>query len=52
VGSYVSMMPWFAREAFHGDSGTLGLLISAAGLGALSGWCTSRCAPGSAGSSA
>lgn len=37
VGSYVSMMPWFAREAFHGDSGTLGLLISAAGLGALTG---------------
>jgi MFS family permease len=37
VGSYVAMMPWFAREAFHGDSGTLGLLISAAGLGALSG---------------
>jgi len=31
------MMPWFAREAFHGDSGTLGLLISAAGLGALTG---------------
>jgi MFS family permease len=37
VGSYVAMMPWFAREAFHGDSGTLGLLISAAGLGALTG---------------
>jgi MFS family permease len=37
VGSYVALMPWFAREAFHGDSGTLGLLISAAGLGALSG---------------
>jgi MFS family permease len=37
VGSYASMMPWFAREAFHGDSGTLGLLISAAGLGAVSG---------------
>jgi MFS family permease len=37
VGSYVSMMPWFAREAFHGDSGTLGALISAAGLGALTG---------------
>jgi MFS family permease len=37
VGSYVSMMPWFASEAFHGDSGTLGLLISAAGLGALTG---------------
>ncbi|MFL6566475.1 MAG: MFS transporter [Burkholderiales bacterium] len=37
VGSYASMMPWFAREAFHGDSGMLGLLISAAGLGALTG---------------
>jgi MFS family permease len=37
IGSYVSLMPWFAREAFHGDSGTLGLLISAAGMGALSG---------------
>ena len=37
VGSYVALMPWFAREAFHGDSRTLGLLISAAGLGAVSG---------------
>jgi MFS family permease len=37
VGSYVSLMPWFAREAFHGDSGTLGLLLSAAGFGAVSG---------------
>ncbi|HEX6267705.1 MAG TPA: MFS transporter [Burkholderiales bacterium] len=37
VGSYVALMPWFAREAFHGDSGTLGMLISAAGLGALTG---------------
>jgi MFS family permease len=37
VGSYVSLMPWFAREVFHGDSGTLGMLISAAGLGALTG---------------
>jgi MFS family permease len=37
VGSYVALLPWFAREAFHGDSGTLGLLISAAGLGALTG---------------
>jgi MFS family permease len=37
VGSYVALMPWFARETFHGDSGTLGLLISAAGLGALTG---------------
>jgi MFS family permease len=37
VGSYVALMPWFAREAFHGDSGTLGVLISSAGLGALTG---------------
>ena len=37
VGSYVAMMPWFAREAFHGDSRTFGLLISAAGFGAVSG---------------
>ena len=37
VGSYVALMPWFAREAFHGDSRTLGLLIGAAGLGAVSG---------------
>jgi MFS family permease len=37
VGSYVALMPWFARETFHGESGTLGLLISAAGLGALTG---------------
>ncbi|HEX6317260.1 MAG TPA: MFS transporter [Burkholderiales bacterium] len=37
VGSYVALMPWFAREAFQGDSGTLGLLISSAGLGALTG---------------
>ena len=37
VGSYVALMPWFAREAFHGDSGTLGILIGAAGLGAVSG---------------
>lgn len=37
VGSYASLMPWFAREAFHGDSATQGMLISAAGLGAVSG---------------
>src|SRR5207302_1406730 len=30
-------MPWFAREAFHGDWGALGILIGAAGLGAVSG---------------
>jgi MFS family permease len=47
VGSYVALMPWFAREAFHGDSGTLGVLISAAGFGALTGrsrWRAPRCA--------
>jgi MFS family permease len=37
VNSYVALMPWFARETFHGESGMLGLLISAAGLGAVSG---------------
>jgi MFS family permease len=37
TGSYVALMPWFAREVFHGGSDTLGLLVSAAGLGALSG---------------
>ena len=37
VNSYAALMPWFARETFHGDSGTLGLMLGAAGLGALSG---------------
>jgi MFS family permease len=37
VGSYVAMLPWFAREAFNGDSRTLGFLISAAGFGAVTG---------------
>lgn len=37
AGSYAALMPWFAREAFHGDSRTLGWLISAAGLGAVTG---------------
>jgi MFS family permease len=37
VGSYVALMPWFAREAFHGDSRTFGFLIGAAGFGAVSG---------------
>jgi MFS family permease len=37
VHSYPSLMPWFAREAFHGDSGTLGVLVGAGGFGALSG---------------
>jgi MFS family permease len=37
VNSYVALMPWFAREAFHGDSGMLGVLLGAAGFGAVSG---------------
>ena len=37
VGSYTALLPWFAREAFHGDSRTLGFLIGAAGCGAVSG---------------
>ena len=35
--SYGSLMPWFASQRFHGDSRTLGLLYSAAGLGAVCG---------------
>ena len=37
VNSYVALMPWFAREAFHGDSSMLGVLLSSAGLGAVTG---------------
>jgi len=37
VSAYAALMPWFAREVFHGDSGVLGLLLGAAGLGAVSG---------------
>jgi MFS family permease len=37
VHSFAAQMPWFAREAFHGDSRTLGLLVGAAGFGAVSG---------------
>jgi MFS family permease len=46
VGSYVALMPWFAREAFHGDSRTLGMLIGAAGLGAVSGMAYLASRPG------
>lgn len=35
--SYASLMPWFASERFQGDSRTLGVLYSAAGLGAVCG---------------
>jgi MFS family permease len=34
---YQSLMPWFAKEAFHGNSATLGMLIGAGGFGAVSG---------------
>ena len=34
---YQSLMPYFAKAVFHGDSHTLGLLLSAAGCGAVSG---------------
>ena len=46
VGSYVALMPWFAREAFHGDSRTLGVLMGAAGLGAVSGMAYLATRPG------
>jgi len=34
---YQALAPYFAKEVYHGDSGTLGILIAAGGLGALSG---------------
>ena len=34
---YQSLMPYFAKAVFHGGSHTLGLLLSAAGFGAVSG---------------
>ena len=37
INSYAALMPWFARETFQGDSGVLGLMLGAAGLGAVSG---------------
>lgn len=37
IQTHASMMPWFVRERFHGDSRTLGMLLGAAGLGALAG---------------
>jgi MFS family permease len=37
VNSYAALMPWFARETFHGDSGVLGVMLGAAGFGAVSG---------------
>lgn len=37
VQPYQSLAPYFARDVFHGDSGTLGWLIAAGGFGAVSG---------------
>lgn len=37
IQTHAAMMPWFARERFHGDSRTMGMLLGAAGLGALAG---------------
>ena len=37
VHSFAAQLPWFAREAFHGNSSTLGALVGAAGFGAVSG---------------
>lgn len=37
IQGYSSLMPWFAREVFHGDAHTQGTLIGCAGLGALAG---------------
>ena len=35
--SYATLLPVFARDVLHGDSRTLGLLMSTAGVGALTG---------------
>jgi len=37
VSPYQSLMPWFAEKVYAGGSGTLGVLIGASGLGAVSG---------------
>jgi MFS family permease len=37
IQSYSSLMPWFASQQFHGDSATLGILLSGSGLGAVCG---------------
>ncbi len=37
IQGYSSLMPWFAREVFHGDAHTQGTLIGCAGFGALAG---------------
>lgn len=37
VSPYQALAPYFAKEVFHGDSSTLGILIGAGGFGAVSG---------------
>jgi MFS family permease len=37
ISPYQSLMPWFAEKVYAGGSGTLGVLIGAGGLGAVSG---------------
>lgn len=37
IQTHAAMMPWFVRERFHGDSRVMGMLLGAAGLGALAG---------------
>lgn len=37
VSPYQALAPYFAKEVFHGDSSTLGVLIGAGGFGAVSG---------------
>jgi MFS family permease len=35
--AYPPLLPWFAAQRFHGNSSTLGILLGAGGLGALTG---------------
>lgn len=37
VQSYTTLMPWFAKDRFHGDSHTLGVLLGIAGVGSVAG---------------
>ncbi len=37
IGPYTTLMPVFAREVYRGGPGTLGLLLSSAGVGAMTG---------------
>lgn len=37
ITPYIVLMPFYAKEVFHGDAQTLGLLMGASGFGALTG---------------